>query len=133
MFKTCHNFISKNKKGLYEVAMVSLLIIWNIFTVGQAVSTSDNDKVKAAGRRLYECETSVTSVLCMCCHNVTKNKKHKACLTNFRILIYTYLYINIYQMGKFKDKIIYSYIINGNLMLICIELSEMPLFIVNIS
>ena len=36
-------------------------------------------------------------------------------------------------MGKFKDKIIYSYIINGNLMLICIELSEMPLFIVNIS
>ena len=47
-----------------------------MFTIGMAVSTSDNDLLKVAGReRLCECETSVTSV-CMSCDNVTKNKKN---------------------------------------------------------
>ena len=46
--------------------------------------------------------------------------------------IYTYIYIHIYQIGKFKNRIIYSYTTNVNLMLICTELSEMWLFIVNI-
>ena len=42
--------------------MASFLITWNMFTIGQAVSASDNDQIKAAGRILCECETSVTSV-----------------------------------------------------------------------
>ena len=46
--------------------------------------------------------------------------------------IYLYLYIHIYQIGEFKNGIIYSYTRNVNLMLICIELSKMSLFIVNI-
>ena len=41
-----------------------------MFQIGLAISTSDNDPVKPAGRILCECETSVASV-CMCCDNVT--------------------------------------------------------------
>ena len=53
--------------------------------------TSDNDHVKAAGERC-ECETSVVSV-CMCCDNVTKNKKHKVCLTSCQVVFFQYLNI----------------------------------------
>ena len=42
------------------------------------------------------------------------------------------LYIHIYQIGQFKNRIIYSYTINVDLMLISIELSKMWFFIVNI-
>ena len=39
-----------------------------MFTIGQAVSTSDNDQVKAAGKDyyIYECETSVSMFLRQC-------------------------------------------------------------------
>ena len=50
MFQTCQNFTKKNKKDFYEVAPASSLITWNIFTIRLAVSTSDNDQVKAAGK-----------------------------------------------------------------------------------
>ena len=46
MFQTCQNFTMKNKK----VALAFLLIIWNIFTIGETVSAGDNDKVKAGGK-----------------------------------------------------------------------------------
>ena len=39
-----------NKKGFYSVALASLLITWIMFAIGQAVSTSDNDQVKTAGK-----------------------------------------------------------------------------------
>ena len=63
-----------------------------MFTVGQATFTSDNDQVVAAGRRLCEYETSVTSVLCMCCDDITENKNHKV----FDKFSYSYIYIFIY-------------------------------------
>ena len=37
--------------------MASSLITWNVFIIACAVSTSDNDQVKVAGRRLHEYET----------------------------------------------------------------------------
>ena len=62
-----------------------------------------------------------------------KKQKDFLYFTNFRILIYIFIhiYIHIYQIGKFKNRIIYSYTTNVNLMLICTKLSEMWLFIVN--
>ena len=68
-----------------------------MFTTGLAVSISDNDQVKAAGKDYVnvKCETSVTSVR-MYCDNVTKSRKHKVCLRYFRILlILIYLYLSI--------------------------------------
>ena len=40
----------KNKKDFYSVALASLLITWNMFRIGWAVSTSGNNQVKAAGK-----------------------------------------------------------------------------------
>ena len=50
MFETCQNLTMKSKKCFYYVAIASLLIIWNMFTIGYAASTSDNDQVKASGK-----------------------------------------------------------------------------------
>ena len=50
MFKICQNFTMKNKKSFYSVALAFLSITWNMLTIGQAASTSDNDLVKAAGK-----------------------------------------------------------------------------------
>ena len=68
-----------------------------------------NEQVKAAARRLCECETSVTSVF-MCCDNVTKNKmqevqslfdKSSHSFNSFSIYIYVcvciYVYIYIFM------------------------------------
>ena len=60
-----------------------------MFTIGQAVSTSENDQVKPAGKDYVNMKQCVTSV-CMCCDNVTINKKHK-------VKIYIYIYIYIYN------------------------------------
>ena len=63
-----------------------------------------NEQVKAAARRLCECETSVTSVF-MCCDNVTKNKmqevqslfdKFSHSFNSFNIYIYVCIYVYIY-------------------------------------
>ena len=50
MFETCQNFTMKNKKDFYSAVLASLLITWDIFTIEWAVSTCDNDQVKAAGK-----------------------------------------------------------------------------------
>ena len=34
MFDTCQNFTMKNEKDLYYVALASLMITWNMFTIG---------------------------------------------------------------------------------------------------
>ena len=47
MFETCQNFTMNNKKGF---AYASLLITWILFIIGYAISTSDNDQVKPAGK-----------------------------------------------------------------------------------
>ena len=36
-----------------------------MFAIGEAVSTSNNGQVEAAGRRIWECETIVTNVTTM--------------------------------------------------------------------
>ena len=71
---------------------------------------------KSSWERLCECQTSVTCV-CMCCDKVTINKKHK-----LYIYIYIYIYISNWRIGYTA---IYSYTVNVNLMLICIELLKM--------
>ena len=53
MFETCQNFTMKNEKGFYYVALASLLITWIMPTIEQAVSTSDNDQVKPAGKDYF--------------------------------------------------------------------------------
>ena len=40
----------KNKKDFYLVALASLLITWIMLTIREAVSTSDNDQVRTAGK-----------------------------------------------------------------------------------
>ena len=53
MFETCQNVTMKNKKEFLLSCsgfFTGKLITWNMFTTGQAVSTSDNDQVKAAGK-----------------------------------------------------------------------------------
>ena len=50
MFENCQNVTMKNKKEFLLIALASLLITWNMFTIGYAVSTSDNDQVKTVGK-----------------------------------------------------------------------------------
>ena len=64
-----------------------------MFTIGLAVSTSDNDQVKAAGK---DC-VNVKPVwqVCVCVATILqkiKNTKYKVCLTNFRILLILKMY-----------------------------------------
>ena len=59
-----------------------------MFTFGQAVSTSDDNQVKPAGKEYMNVKPVQTT--CMCCDNVRINKK-----TQF-ICIYIYVYIYIY-------------------------------------
>ena len=53
-FKYCFKAIRASrlitKKSFYLVALAYLLINWIMFPIGSAVSTSDNDQVKAAGK-----------------------------------------------------------------------------------
>ena len=49
-----------------------------MFTIGIAVFISDNDQLKVAGTDYV----NVTSV-CMCCDNVTKNKKAQSSFKKF--------------------------------------------------
>ena len=95
MFETCQNLTmekKKKKKGFLQVALASLLITWNMFTIGQDVSTSDNDQVKGAGKD-YVMVKPLRPV-CVCIATLftgPKNKKYKNIkfvLTNFhRILL----------------------------------------------
>ena len=115
MFETCQNLTmeKKKKKGFLQVALASLLITWNMFTIGQDVSTSDNDQVKGAGKD-YVMVKPLRPV-CVCIATLftgPKNKKYKNIkfvLTNFhRILlilnIYIYIYI-LYKYIKYDNKI----------------------------
>ena len=70
-----------------------------MFTFGQAVSTSDDNQVKPAGKEYMNVKPVQTT--CMCCDNVRINKK-----TQF-IYIYIYVYIYIYIP---KHTHIYTYV-----------------------
>ena len=50
MFEICQNFTMKNKKDFYAVALAFIFITWNMFKIGWAVSNSNNDQVKTAGK-----------------------------------------------------------------------------------
>ena len=50
IFETCQNFTMKKKKAFDQVALGSLLITLIMLSIGQAVSTSDNDQVKPVGK-----------------------------------------------------------------------------------
>ena len=83
-----------------------------------AVSTS-----KTSWKRSYECETSVTIVR-MSCENVAINKKTQSSyIYSIYILNWIIEYIHIYSYT-----IIYTYTVNVNLMLICIELSNLIIY-----
>ena len=67
----------KNKKDFYQVALASLLITWNIFTIEQAISTSDNDQVKAAGKDYVNVKPELPEFVCFVVMLQKKKAKDK--------------------------------------------------------
>ena len=91
MFEICQNFTMKNKKDFYAVALAFIFITWNMFKIGWAVSNSNNDQVKTAGKDYV----NVKPVWPVCVCVATMLQKTSTIFFWQIVYIYIYIYIHI--------------------------------------